>query len=242
MMRADILTFPSNAAFKLMKRDHPLFGFEQKDVRIVPNGIDVAAIQKQCTAFRKESTPLFPGKIKILNVSQHVHQKRFDRLLRALAPLKEKFDFVLLNIGDGALLDKHRVLAASLGLEERTRFLGKLNNDQVIQYMSRCDLFVMPSVDIVFDLVTLEAMATGLPVIVTGEGGNLELIRDGEDGFLTIRDDIGNIKHAIESAIVEKERSTSIARAGLEKIQHYYTTSRMCEDYKKIYRDLLFLR
>lgn len=63
-----------------------------------------------------------------------------------------------------------------------------LDRDEISRLFASADIFVFPSIDEAFGLVTVEAMASGLPVVATKSGATSEIVRDGQTGFLIAPD------------------------------------------------------
>ena len=79
--------------------------------------------------------------------------------------------------GKGPLEDRLIALARSFGIEQKVHFTGFISEDQLPLYYQMADLFVLPTQELEgFGLVTLEAMASGLPVIGTPVGGTKEIL------------------------------------------------------------------
>ena len=106
----------------------------------------------------------------------HRGDKGLDRFIEILDAVPEAR---LLVVGDGP----HREgLEADLG--HRAEFTGKLAGEALAAAYRRCDFFVFPSKHDTFGQVVMEAMASGLPVVVTNRGGPQELVDDGVTGFV----------------------------------------------------------
>ena len=88
----------------------------------------------------------------------------------------------LVIAGDGPLLVELKALAESLGIAARTAFLGA--SDRIPEVLQALDVFVLPSLNEGISNTILEAMASGLPVVATAVGGNVELIQEGTNGRL----------------------------------------------------------
>jgi sugar transferase (PEP-CTERM/EpsH1 system associated) len=132
-------------------------------------------------AFRGEDQILIGAIGRIQPVKDHETLVRaFARLLQAQPALRERL--CLTVVGDGPLLENVRALATSLGISDRAWFPGALNN--VPEVLRSLDVFVLPSLMEGISNTVLEAMASGLPVLATGVGGNLELVEDGRSGRL----------------------------------------------------------
>jgi colanic acid/amylovoran biosynthesis glycosyltransferase len=124
----------------------------------------------------------------ILHVARLVEVKGTLHLLRAFARLGGQAELVI--IGDGPLRKSLVAEAVSLGVASRVRFLGALPQAEVLAWMRKAAMLVLPSVRTGtgriegLGMVTLEAAATGVPVVGSDIGGIPEAVIDGETGFL----------------------------------------------------------
>ena len=109
-------------------------------------------------------------------------------LLRAFAVVCETIDGVdLVLAGDGQLRSDLERLAIELGIASRVQFLGVRRD--VPDLLRAADVFALTSVSEGASITVLEAMASGVACVLTGVGGNPELVRDGLDGLLVPRGD-----------------------------------------------------
>jgi colanic acid/amylovoran biosynthesis glycosyltransferase len=157
-------------------------GFPAARTHVHYIGVDGGAIQPRDPA---EETAT------ILHVARLVEVKGAEYLIRAFAQVAGRFPNVeLAIIGDGPLKASLQALAKSLGVAERVRFLGALPHDQVLAWMRKAAMLVLPSVRTGtgrvegLGMVLLEAAATGVPVIGSRIGGIPEGIAEGETGLL----------------------------------------------------------
>ena len=191
--RMDLITFPSNAAKKMYLKDLNLI--EKDNINIIYNGIDKDYIKniQPDKIFNKYKIIKKDYEGIILNIANHVRAKNIDNLIKSVKILKEDYNrsFLLINAGVGYLTDELKTLASDLQVSSQVKFLGQIPNEDVIRLMKVCNYLIMPSTKIVFDMVILEALATGITVIASNEGGNKEIIKDGENGYL-IEDKSGN--------------------------------------------------
>ena len=132
----------------------------------------------------------------ILHVARLVEVKGTLHLLRAFARLGGEVELVI--IGDGPLRQALTAEAVSLGVAARVRFLGALPQAEVLAWMRKAAMLVLPSVRTGtgriegLGMVSLEAAATGVPVVGSDIGGIPEAVIDGQTGFLVPeRDDEG---------------------------------------------------
>lgn len=118
----------------------------------------------------------------ILNVGSFKNGKAQDVLIKAFARLQPR-DWRIVFLGDGPNLEKYKILASELGVEDRIDFKGAKKN--VSAYYNQAKLFVFTSEHEGFPNALLEAMYFGLPSISTNcPHGPADMISDGENGFL----------------------------------------------------------
>jgi colanic acid/amylovoran biosynthesis glycosyltransferase len=163
-------------------------GFPEARTHVHYIGVDCQAIAPRDPA---EETPT------ILHVARLVEVKGAEYLIRAFARLARQHPIVELAIvGDGPLKSRLQELARSLGLAERVRFLGALPHEQVLAWMRKAAMLVLPSIRTStgrvegLGMVLLEAAATGVPAIGSSIGGIPEGIDDGLTGFLAPEKDV----------------------------------------------------
>ena len=112
-------------------------------------------------------------------------KKGVKYLIETLNIIKNKNKNIrLFIVGDGEEREYLEKLVKELTLEDYVRFIGKIPNERVLEYMVASDIFILPSLSEGFPVTFLEAMASGLPIITTNVRGLSEIIIDGENGFL----------------------------------------------------------
>ncbi len=149
---------------------------------VIPNGVDIALFS---TPVPKEIfvalRPLFQqsaGKTFLITVSRLVAKNAVDDIIRALALLPLRYHLLIIGIGpeEGRL----RALTVSLGVSNRTSFLGAIANNELSQYLQHSQIFIRPSLSEGMGNVFIEAFAAGTPVIATQVGGIADFLFDVE--------------------------------------------------------------
>jgi glycosyltransferase involved in cell wall biosynthesis len=125
---------------------------------------------------RRENLVLFVGRVEA--------EKHIEELLRAAAKLDPELDVKVEIIGDGEQRPALERLAAQLGISHRVHFAGHAPESYLRQQLTRASVFAMPSRAELQSIATMEAMASGLPVIGANAMALPHLIHDGENGFL----------------------------------------------------------
>ena len=117
-----------------------------------------------------------PSALVVIYVGRLANEKRIDLLLEAA----QMPGVALTIIGDGALRGELEAQFAGTG----THFMGYLFGDDLAQAYASADVFMFPSPSETFGQVVQEAMASGLPAIVINQGGVVDLVQDGETGYI----------------------------------------------------------
>ena len=164
--------------------------FESKTFT-APSGIDENIIHP--SPFTPQPSP-----IKVLTCANFKKRKNIDKVIEACKGLE---GFELTVIGDGKERKKLEKLDKSV------KFTGYLAHDKVLEKMRESDIFILPSVNETFGMVYLEAMSQGCITIGTIDDGIAGIIKNGENGFLTlpisseIRKILLNIKNMDDDAL-----------------------------------------
>ncbi|CAG7613724.1 glycosyltransferase [Leucobacter soli] len=121
---------------------------------------------------------------RVLFVGRLTTEKRVDVTLHALARLDPALDVRYDVIGGGDQLKHLEQLTQRLALQDRVTFHGRLDDPQLIEAYSSASVFVISSIAELQSIATLEAMASGLPVIAADAVALPHLVHDGENGYL----------------------------------------------------------
>ena len=153
-------------------------------IHLLYNGVDLerfTPVSKE--KWRKQvrnSLTLRPDAKLVLFVGSGFRRKGLQVLLEAVSLMKDN-EIRVLVIGKGPV-HKFKAKAAQYGIAGRTIFLGP--QKEIEKYYFAADLFVLPTLYDPFSNATLEAMASGIPVVTTGNNGAAELIENGKEGFV----------------------------------------------------------
>ena len=219
-------------------RDRVLaLGFPETRTRVHYIGVDCRAIRPRLP---DEETPT------ILHVARLVEVKGTRYLIRAFEVLARRHASVeLVIIGDGPLDRPLRTLASSLGLEHRVRFLGALPHAEVLAWMRKAAMLVLPSVRTAtgrvegLGMVLLEAAATGVPVVGSRLGGIPEGVIDGQTGFLVPERDADALAGRMGDLL--DDQATRLRMGGLARalIERQFDIHRQTETLETLYDSVL---
>ncbi|RKX32784.1 MAG: hypothetical protein DRP46_00375 [Candidatus Zixiibacteriota bacterium] len=143
----------------------------------------------------------------------------------------------LFIIGDGPLRAELEELTASYGLEKNISFLGDRND--VPRILAGLDAAALSSLSEGISLTILEAMSCGLPVVATAVGGNSEIIKNGQNGFLVDTDNTAELADKLSLLGNNPELRAQMGRDARDNIMSKWSLSKMNERYQGLYDQLL---
>jgi phosphatidyl-myo-inositol dimannoside synthase len=146
-------------------------------VEVIPNGADVSG-------FIQHQSPPTTEPLRLICVARLIERKGQRHLIQAVKQLIDRNVDVQLNlVGTGDSLDAYQQLTDELGLTDKVIFSGYIAREALGEYYQNSDVFILPSYNEGMSLAALEAMAAGLPILLTRTGGTADLVKDGVNGF-----------------------------------------------------------
>jgi glycosyltransferase involved in cell wall biosynthesis/gas vesicle protein len=176
LRKMDALTTPTRRAAELLENAAGVTG-----VLAISCGIDASRFANETPTTNKNPRFLFLGRLD--------DEKRIHILLQAVAKLTEHPDVIVELVGDGGERENLSRLATELGLADRVIFTGHISDQDLPAAYERCTAFVMPSIAELQSIATMEAMASGRPVIAADAMALPHLVHDGDNGYLFPPDD-----------------------------------------------------
>ena len=157
----------------------------------------------------------------LVTVGRLVARKAVSQLLELVAEAPDP-DVRLVVIGDGPLRPELENQAQHLGIAERVRFAGFVEEQEKANLLNAADLYVSTSQHEGFGLVFLEAMAAGLPVVCYDFGGQSDFLEHGETGALVSLNDRDAFRRNCEQLLSAVEQRVKIAETNRERVESYY--------------------
>ncbi|WP_374692327.1 TIGR03088 family PEP-CTERM/XrtA system glycosyltransferase [Accumulibacter sp.] len=218
-------------------------GIESGRVTQIVNGVDTVRYAPATHAERWQSLPAgfaVPGCVLIGTVGRLQAVKDQATLLRAFAHLVGEGDTSasrarLVIVGDGPLRESLRSLAAELGVSSLTWFPGAVSN--VRELLQSLDLFVLPSLAEGISNTLLEAMATGLPLLATATGGNVELVADHLSGRLFQPRDVAGLSDLLRQYLADPRLRRRHGSAAREIAVARFSLATMLANYQSVYEE-----
>lgn len=157
-------------------------------VTVVPTGIEIQPYQ-QADADEIRYRYGLVGKTVLVSVGRLAWEKNLETLLDAAAEvMMSDPNVMLLLVGGGPQRLELEAYTERLGIHSRVIFTGRVGFDEVPKYLKAGDIFVYASMTETQGLVTMEALAAGLPVVAVNATGTRDVVQDGEDGILVKND------------------------------------------------------
>jgi glycosyltransferase involved in cell wall biosynthesis len=183
---------------------------------VISNGVDRERYGPGSDGVEEvEARYLLPPGRRMLFVGRLAKDKRIDVLINSLLHVR-RTDVHLVLVGTGDDQKRLEGLSHDLGVEDRVHFLGLVPEDDLPSVFRASDVFAIASECEVQSIPTLQAIATGLPVVAVDAAALPELVTDGVTGFLVPADDPGAMGSAVESILDDPDRAAAMGRAGLE--------------------------
>ncbi len=199
----------------------------QKDIKIIPLPYEVVNFKK----ISRKELGLKDDKKYLIGVGRLVKRKGFEYLIKSLKLLNE--DVECLIIGDGPEKENLQQLAVNLGLKQRVNLLGYLSEEEKkFQYLAAADIFVLSSLHEGFGIVLQEAMQVGLPIIATNIGGQVDFIKDGENGFLVNIKDEESIADSAKRILNSNDSINKFSKNNFKKVL-FFQDIKISQDYLK---------
>jgi glycosyltransferase involved in cell wall biosynthesis len=205
-------------------------GVPESKIRVCYNAVDVEQYK------RRPTTSPWPAKTVVGVVCALRPEKGLDTLIRAFSKLSRQ-DAVLVIVGGGPEGPRLQALASELGISQNCHFEPSTAN--VAEWLSRIDIFALPSRSEALSNALMEAMACSCCVIASHVGGNPELIDDGENGLLFEVDNIGQLAGQLEELLADPVRRSRLGSAASAKMAAQFTYSRAAATMQQIYESVL---
>ncbi|RVX37789.1 glycosyltransferase involved in cell wall biosynthesis [Nonomuraea polychroma] len=229
--RADHITTPTPLAAKLLSEQ----GFA-RDVEPVSCGIDLGRFHPHAEpkAWARKLFDL-PDRHTILFVGRLDEEKRLDELVRALPLVLNETDAQVALVGKGNQRAELEKLAKRIGVAERVFFLGFVPDESMPQAYAAADVFAMPGIAELQSIATLEAMATGLPV-VAADAMALPHLVDG-NGYLFQPGDVVALARHLSGILADEDLRARLGKTSRELALTHDDQSSLAR-FEKIYDEV----
>jgi glycosyltransferase involved in cell wall biosynthesis len=191
---------------------------------IIPNAVDA----EEYINNRDENFILYAGRFRKF--------KGVTYLIQAFSEISKDYDTDLLLVGSGPDEERIKKMAASKNLDDRVQFIPLVDKTKLREYLSKCKVFVFPSLFEAFGVVVIEAMASGKPVIASDIPGPKDIITQGYDGFLFEKQNVNELKRYLELCLSDEKLRRKIGENARKTVEEKYTFNKIAQEYFKIYK------
>lgn len=171
-----------------------------KDISVIPLPYEKFKFKK----ISREKLGLNKDLIYTISTGRLVKRKGFDFLIKGISKLDKNIHALI--IGEGPEKENLINLAKKLDVFERIHFLGFVSEERKFQYLANSDVYVLSSVHEGFGIVLQEAMQVGLPIVATDNGGQVDFVENGKNGFLIKFGDVDGLAGSIQKALKSKNK------------------------------------
>ncbi len=212
-------------------------GIPAEKIDVVPNGIDIQRFERDRATNREWLVKEFslPEDAFVFGIVAQLRPRKHHALLfRSLqTALRTEPSIYLLVIGDGPEYDRLKRLQEKLGLESHVTMAGY--RAEIPEILAGLDAFVLPTSLEGSPVSVMEAMVSGLPVIVANAGGVVELIEDGKTGLLVEPQDENELTQAMLRLAHDPQLRRRIGENAKERIRSEYSFEEMARRIEAVY-------
>lgn len=220
--RAEAMTSPTRRAADYLEAHTRLRG-----VLAISCGLDATLYTPDFTP-RKENLIVFVGRV--------TSEKQIDKLISAFALLDPDLNARLEIVGGGELEDELKAQAASLGISDRVTFDSYVSVEFLRNALTRATVFAMPSVAELQSIATMEALATGLPVVAANALALPHLVHDGANGYLFEPGDVEEFAARLEDVLRLPEDQLQAFKHESLRIVEAHDINRTLTTFEELYR------
>jgi len=173
---------------------------------------------------------------RLVFVGRLTTEKQIDVILRAIEQLDAALDVRFDIIGTGDQRRNLEQLTNELGLSDRVHFHGHTTDEELRSNLSRASLFVIASIAELQSIATMEAMASGLPIVAADAVALPHLVHDGENGYLFRPGDVDDLTEKLTTVLTQApEERLRMQRASLEGVK-VHDMRRTLDTFEALYR------
>lgn len=195
-------------------------GLPSSKMSVIYNGVKYGNKKKRIIRFYK-------NKINLLFVGRLDRQKGLDIFLKYY--YQEDFPYLHLYVIGKSILEEKTIKT-----DNKTTYLGWIDNEELDSYYEACDVVIMPSRWEGFGLVAIEAMRNGKPIIASNRGALPELIKNEIHGYIFNLDNPNELKNILTN--LDKKDLKKMGKAAIKRYTMFFTAEKMKRDVHMLYK------
>lgn len=222
---------------------HPV-GISSKRVTQIYNGVDAIRFHPAQHRQPIPGSPFNDDRYWIIGTAGRMQTvKDQTNLARAFAQAIQRLPALrqhlrLIMVGEGPLRQESQRILEAAGVADLAWLPGERKD--IPDVVRGLDCFILPSIAEGISNTILEAMASGLPVIATAVGGNMELVEEGRSGRLVPASSSSHLADAIMELAQQPEVAQSMGRYGRQLVERNYSMDAMVRNYQQLYDRLFY--
>ncbi len=199
------------------------------DIQVIPNGVDLEAIQPGKIAAQEPPRIVFAGRF--------MEQKNPLKIVHTLRSLRE-LHWTCALLGDGPLRAAVEAEIAAAGLQDRFTLPGWVTPQEVLDWFERSDILFMPSLSEGLPVVGVQALAMGLAIVASRVGGFVDLVSDGENGWLLDSQDGTGFESALRKLLSNPDALLKMRQAS-RRLAARFDIRRVVDAYEELLIDAI---
>jgi len=196
---------------------------------VIPNGIDLNLGDQSELVIHTPPRIMFAGRF--------MPQKNPLQIVRALSKLTD-LEWECVMLGDGPLFEQVKASIASYKLEERFTLPGWVTPQDVIDWFGKGDVLFMPSLSEGLPVVGVQALVKGLAITASRIGGFMDLVEEGENGYLFPHDDEAAMVNTLRTLLTDHDKLLRARRRSRELVGRFDIISTV-NAYEKILKEMV---
>lgn len=207
--------------------------------RPVSNGVDVRKYRPEHSGAALRHKYHLPDKPIVLYLGRLDGEKQMDVWLKGAARIRKEIDAHFLIGGRGAQTQKLKRLAAELRIAEHTTFAGVIPDEDMPAFYRLGTVFVISSPAELQSLVTLEAMASGLPVVAADAMALPELCKSGRNGYLFLPGDPRGLAQGVIRILQNPAMGKQMGAESRKIVEQNHDVADMPKHYEAVYQQVV---
>lgn len=201
----------------------------EREIMVIPNGVDLVRLQPADIQVNEPPCIVFAGRF--------MAQKNPVQIVHTLAELKD-LPWQCVILGDGPLMPDVQQAIAGYSLQERFNLPGWVTPEEVLVWFDKSDILYMPSLSEGLPVVGVQALAKGLAFVVSKIGGFVDLVAEGQNGFLIEGRQPSGFSIGLQQLLSHPDDLLRFREASLQKAVQF-DIKRIVEQYEGIFEEII---
>jgi 1,2-diacylglycerol 3-alpha-glucosyltransferase len=232
--QCDLVTVPTEEAARMLLGDSG----ENLPLEVVSNGVDLDLFKPRPASDADYAEFGLPNKPLVLYAGRFEVEKSLDVWLRAAALVRKEVDAHFVLAGSGTMRDQLAALAQELDIAQHVSIVGPLTSERLARLHNLATVFLICSTTESQSIATLEAGASGLPVVGVKAAALVHLIKEGENGLLAPPDDEREIARSTIKLLGNADMRRAFG-AESRRVAAGHSLDRAVDNYRGLYEGLV---